>query len=199
MTALEVRGVTVRFGQGQQRLTAVDRVDLVVPEGTTVGLVGESGSGKSTLARALVGLVPIAAGEIVSRRRAVPRRRNGRVTDRRRRVQVIFQDPFSSLSPRMTVGAIFRGADRRGGIRRGGSARAGPRVPRPRPPRRRPRRPAAEPALRRPAPARGDRAGARRAARGADRRRDHVVARRVGAERRAQPDARPAAAARASR
>ena len=70
MTALEARGVTVRFGRGQRRLTAVDGVDLVVPERTTVGLVGESGSGKSTLARALVGLVPIAGGRGAARRRA---------------------------------------------------------------------------------------------------------------------------------
>ena len=123
MTALEARGVTVRFGHGQQRLTAVDRVDLAVPERTTVGLVGESGSGKSTLARALVGLVPLAAGEVLLDDERVRVARNGRVTDRRRRVQVIFQDPFSSLSPRMTIGAMLSEAlTVRGGY--GRSARA---------------------------------------------------------------------------
>ena len=107
MTALEARGVTVRFGHGLQRLTAVDRVDLAVPERTTVGLVGESGSGKSTLARALVGLVPLASGDVLLDDERVRVARNGRLADRRRRVQVIFQDPFSSLSPRMTVGAML--------------------------------------------------------------------------------------------
>ena len=105
MTALLARGITVRFGHGQRRLTAVDDVDIVVPERTTVGLVGESGSGKSTLARALVGLVPIAAGEVRLDDELVPVGRSGRVTDSRRRVQMIFQDPFSSLNPRMNVGA----------------------------------------------------------------------------------------------
>ena len=107
MTALEARGVTVEFGTGNRRLTAVDRVDLRVPEGTTVGLVGESGSGKSTLSRALVGLVPITEGEVLLDDEYVPIRRGGRVTDRRRRVQMIFQDPFASLNPRMTVGAAI--------------------------------------------------------------------------------------------
>ena len=55
MTTLAASALTVRFGQGERGLTAVDRVDLELPEGATVGLVGESGSGKSTLARALSG------------------------------------------------------------------------------------------------------------------------------------------------
>ncbi|HET7745487.1 MAG TPA: oligopeptide/dipeptide ABC transporter ATP-binding protein [Gaiellaceae bacterium] len=125
MTALETRGVTVRFGRGQRRLTAVDGVDLTVPERTTLGLVGESGSGKSTLARALVGLVPIAAGEVVIDDEAVPVRRSGRVTDQRRRMQMIFQDPFSSLNPRMTVGAVLAEALAvRGGVPRGARPQA---------------------------------------------------------------------------
>jgi peptide/nickel transport system ATP-binding protein len=120
VTAVDVRGVTVHFGRGTRRLTAVDRVELRVPERTTVGLVGESGSGKSTLARALVGLVPIAAGEVLLDDKRVPVKRGGRVADRRRRVQMIFQDPFSSLNPRMTAGAAIaealavRGARGRG-------------------------------------------------------------------------------------
>ncbi|HEY7207764.1 MAG TPA: ABC transporter ATP-binding protein [Gaiellaceae bacterium] len=107
MTTLETRGLTVRFGRGHRDLTAVDGVDLLVPEGTTVGLVGESGSGKSTIARALVGLAPIAEGEVLLDGERVPLRRGNRVADRRRRVQMIFQDPFSSLNPRMSVGAAI--------------------------------------------------------------------------------------------
>jgi peptide/nickel transport system ATP-binding protein len=79
--------LTVRYGSA----TAVDRVSLEIPPGTTVGLVGESGSGKSTLAKAIVGLVPIASGRIDG---IDPRRR-----------QIVFQDPYGSLNPRMTVGA----------------------------------------------------------------------------------------------
>ncbi len=121
MTTLAASALTVRFGQGERGLTAVDRVDLELPEGATVGLVGESGSGKSTLARALSGLVPIAGGEVLVDGAPVPKRHGGRAVDRRRRVQMIFQDPFASLNPRMTVGeAIGEAAGAgRGGARRG--------------------------------------------------------------------------------
>ncbi|HEX6762834.1 MAG TPA: ABC transporter ATP-binding protein [Gaiellaceae bacterium] len=119
MTRLAAAGVTVRFGHGERGLTAVDRVDLELPEGTTVGLVGESGSGKSTLARALTGLVPLSEGEVLLDGEPVPKRLGGRAVDRRRRVQMIFQDPFSSLNPRMTVGeAVGEAASVAGGGRR---------------------------------------------------------------------------------
>jgi peptide/nickel transport system ATP-binding protein len=104
MTTLAASAITVRFGHGERRLTAVDRVDLEVPEGATVGLVGESGSGKSTLARALTGLVPLAEGDVLLDGTPVRKRQGGRAVDRRRRVQMVFQDPFASLNPRMTVG-----------------------------------------------------------------------------------------------
>ena len=116
MTALETRGLTVRFGRGQSALVAVDGANLTVPEQTIVGLVGESGSGKSTLARAIVGLVPIAGGELLLDGVAVRHRRTGNVGGLNRRVQMVFQDPFSSLNPRMTVGnaiAEAAGAGRR--------------------------------------------------------------------------------------
>jgi peptide/nickel transport system ATP-binding protein len=120
VTALEARSVTVNFGAGRRRLTAVDRVDLVVPERSTVGLVGESGSGKSTLARAIVGLVPLAAGELRLDDQPVRVRRNGQIADRRHRVQMIFQEPLASLNPRMTVGAAIAEAI----VVRGGGGRA---------------------------------------------------------------------------
>jgi peptide/nickel transport system ATP-binding protein len=116
VTALETRGLTVRFGSGHSALTAVDRVDLEVPERTILGLVGESGSGKSTLARALVGLVPISDGDVLLDGVAARHRRTGYVSGLNRRVQMVFQDPFASLNPRMSVGAAIAeaaGAGRR--------------------------------------------------------------------------------------
>jgi len=100
MTALRVRDLSVRFdGAGGRSLTAVAGVDLDVPSGQVVGLVGESGSGKSTLARALVGLVPITGGSVELDGRPLDQRTKGR-----RRVQMVFQDPYASLDPRMTIG-----------------------------------------------------------------------------------------------
>ncbi|HZP71877.1 MAG TPA: oligopeptide/dipeptide ABC transporter ATP-binding protein [Gaiellaceae bacterium] len=110
----------MHFGRGRRRLTAVDSVDLDLAETQTLGVVGESGSGKSTLARALVGLAPIAAGAVVLDGERLRVSRDGHVVDRRRRIQMIFQDPFSSLNPRMTVGDAIGEAL---GVR-GGSVRA---------------------------------------------------------------------------
>jgi peptide/nickel transport system ATP-binding protein len=120
MTTLAASALSVRFGHGDRGLTAVDRVDLEVPAGATVGLVGESGSGKSTLARALSGLTPLAEGDVLLDGAPVRKRQGGRAVDRGRRVQMIFQDPFTSLNPRMTVGeAIGEASALRGGTRRG--------------------------------------------------------------------------------
>jgi peptide/nickel transport system ATP-binding protein len=106
MTELEVSGLSVRFGRGADAMLAVDRADLRIARGQVLGLVGESGSGKSTLGRALVGLVPLAGGEI--RYRGRPMRQGRPAGERSRRpVQMIFQDPYGSLNPRMTVGAAI--------------------------------------------------------------------------------------------
>jgi len=80
-------------------MTAVDRVSLTVPHGHVVGLVGESGSGKSTLARAAVGLTPLSEGRILLDGKPLSRRAGGH-----RPLQMVFQDPYSSLDPRMTIG-----------------------------------------------------------------------------------------------
>jgi peptide/nickel transport system ATP-binding protein len=86
-------------------MTAVDRVSLRVESGTVVGLVGESGSGKSTLARSAVGLVPVVEGGVFVAGEEVTSVGGARRPSDRKLVQLVFQDPFSSLDPRRTVGA----------------------------------------------------------------------------------------------
>jgi oligopeptide transport system ATP-binding protein len=107
---LEVRGLRKTFPVGgggfarRAQLVAVDDVDLEVDAGETVGLVGESGCGKSTLARVALRLIEPDAGEIRfdgKDLRALGRRE---LRAERRRMQIVFQDPFASLNPRMTVG-----------------------------------------------------------------------------------------------
>jgi peptide/nickel transport system ATP-binding protein len=100
MSTLELRSLTVRFGNGRHALTAVDGVDLSVPDGSVVGLVGESGSGKSTLARAVAGLTPVQSGQLLLDGQPLGNRRSRR---QRRQIQMVFQDPAASLNPRMTA------------------------------------------------------------------------------------------------
>jgi len=104
MSGLELCGLRVRFGVGRKALCAVDGVDLHVPTGTVVGLVGESGSGKTTLAKAVVGLAPVSDGRILLDGQVLAPGRGRSVIRRRRSVQLVFQDPYSSLNPRMRVG-----------------------------------------------------------------------------------------------
>lgn len=100
---LELRSVTVRYGAGSNSLTAVRSVSLSVPAASTVGLVGESGCGKSTLARAIVNLVPIVDGQVfVDGQDYTSSSRRDRA-EFRHRVQMVFQDPYASLNPRLTI------------------------------------------------------------------------------------------------
>jgi len=87
---------------------AVDGVALEVMRGETLGLVGESGCGKSTLARLVTGLLPATAGSIVFDGNDITKLRGGRLRRVRQKMQMIFQDPFASLDPRMTVGDILQ-------------------------------------------------------------------------------------------
>jgi oligopeptide transport system ATP-binding protein len=95
-----------RLRHQQHLLQAVDGVDLAMRRGEALALVGESGSGKSTLARALAGIQRLTRGEIILDGRVLPARRRSR-TDQRR-IQMVFQDPYSSLNPRLTVGGMLR-------------------------------------------------------------------------------------------
>jgi oligopeptide transport system ATP-binding protein len=97
--------IASRLRHEEHILRAVDGVDLELRRGESLALVGESGSGKSTFARALAGLVPLDQGEIRLDDRAMPKKRRSRRDQRR--VQMVFQDPYSSLNPRLTVGGML--------------------------------------------------------------------------------------------
>lgn len=117
--SLAFEGVTVRFGHGRRALTAVNGVSLTVPAGTITGLVGESGCGKSTLARAAAGLVPLSAGRVLVGGHPMPA---SLTAPARRSLQMVFQDPYSSLDPRMRIGDSIAEAIR--GIPRGAARNA---------------------------------------------------------------------------
>jgi len=85
---------------------AVDGVDLAVRRGRTLALVGESGSGKTTVGRTILRLIPATAGSVVFDGVDVFSLRGRELRALRRRMQIIFQDPYGSLNPRMTVGSI---------------------------------------------------------------------------------------------
>ncbi|MDQ7905120.1 ABC transporter ATP-binding protein [Phytohabitans sp. ZYX-F-186] len=94
-------------GRGQRRdLRAVDGVDLAVRKGTTHAIVGESGAGKSTLASILVGFTAPDRGTVHIGDTELTGRRRGRLREIRRHLQFVFQNPFTSLDPRFTVGRI---------------------------------------------------------------------------------------------
>src|SRR5215469_1329578 len=88
-------------------IRAVDDVSFAIPRGETLGLVGESGSGKSTIGRCLVRLYEPTGGHMYLEGRDLATVHGGQLRTLRRRVQMIFQDPFASLDPRMTVGALI--------------------------------------------------------------------------------------------
>ncbi|QFQ95228.1 ABC transporter ATP-binding protein [Streptomyces phaeolivaceus] len=105
---LEASGLRKEFrGRRRSRLLAVDDVSLRVHAGETLGVVGESGSGKSTLARLLVHAHPADGGTVRLGGEDVTRPSAAVLRELRRRVQMVFQDPYASLNPRMTVGDII--------------------------------------------------------------------------------------------
>jgi oligopeptide transport system ATP-binding protein len=108
---LDVRSLAVHFpvrGRGGAILRAVDDVSFSIGEGETLGVVGESGCGKSTLARALLGLVPVAAGSIRFAGRDYAGADERSLQPLRRAVRMVFQDPLASLNPRFTVRQCVR-------------------------------------------------------------------------------------------
>ena len=86
---------------------AVDRISFDIQRGETLGLVGESGCGKTTAGRTILRLVPATSGDVLFEGHSVLRMRVGELKHVRRNMQIIFQDPYGSLDPRMPIGAII--------------------------------------------------------------------------------------------
>jgi peptide/nickel transport system ATP-binding protein len=106
---LETVGVSKHFAEGgalqpRREVRAVDKVDLTLQRGETLGIVGESGSGKSTVARCVARLIDPSAGAILIENEDVASLPREKLRAVRRRVQMIFQDPYRSLNPRRSVG-----------------------------------------------------------------------------------------------
>jgi oligopeptide transport system ATP-binding protein len=95
------------FSRVKAHVKAVDDVSLTVEPGETLGLVGESGCGKTTLGRAVIRLIDPTAGRVVFEGEDITSLSGAVLRSRRRRFQMIFQDPYGSLNPRMTVGQII--------------------------------------------------------------------------------------------
>ncbi|TMB88361.1 MAG: ATP-binding cassette domain-containing protein [Chloroflexi bacterium] len=105
---VRVENVVKHFPAGLgQSVKAVDGVSFEIREGETLGLVGESGCGKSTLARLVTQLIPVSSGNVYYEDVELTKLRGEKLRQRRRQLQMIFQDPFASLDPRMTVGDII--------------------------------------------------------------------------------------------
>ena len=113
MSLLEIRNLKKHFPVGEGLFSrnkgavkAVDGVSLTVEEGETLGIVGESGCGKSTLGRTILRLVEPTSGEIYFQEKNLLTMSPRELRDTRRQMQIIFQDPYASLNPRMRVGDI---------------------------------------------------------------------------------------------
>ncbi len=113
MSLLEVKNLTKyfeisggflsRFTGGTKLLKAVDQISFFVPEGKTFGLVGESGCGKSTTARLITRLIQATSGEVYFGGKEILHLPKKQVRELRKHIQMIFQDPYASLNPRMRV------------------------------------------------------------------------------------------------
>ncbi len=114
MNLLEIQNLKVHFpvqqrlfGRAKEFVRAVDDVSFAIAPGETVGLVGESGCGKTTLGRAVIKLIDPTAGRIVFEGEDIAGLTGAQLRARRRRFQMIFQDPYGSLDPRLAVADII--------------------------------------------------------------------------------------------
>ena len=104
---LLVENLEVAYRKRGRVTKVIDGVSFSLAAGETLGLVGESGSGKTTIGRALLGLAPVAGGRIEFLGKDVTRLRRAERQRVARDLQVVFQDPYSSLNPAMTIGSIL--------------------------------------------------------------------------------------------
>ncbi|MFB7304729.1 ABC transporter ATP-binding protein [Heyndrickxia sporothermodurans] len=104
---IEVKNLKKYFGSGDQALKAVDGINLDIYPGETVGLVGESGCGKSTAGRTIIRLYEATEGEVLFKGKNIYENNSSEMAKVRKEIQLIFQDPYASLNPRMTVEEII--------------------------------------------------------------------------------------------
>ena len=104
---LDIRDLRKYFTVSGGQLHAVDDVSLTIPRGKTLGLVGESGCGKSTLGRVIIGLISATGGEVLFHGKDALKFNGRERAEFRKRAQIVFQDPFSSLNPRMSVSQLI--------------------------------------------------------------------------------------------
>ena len=104
---VDVRHLKKYFQTKRGLLHAVDDVSFQIPKGQTLGLVGESGCGKSTLGRVLIGLIEATGGEVLFKGKDCLDLNSSERSEFRKHAQIVFQDPFSSLNPRMSVSRLI--------------------------------------------------------------------------------------------
>ena len=100
---VETKGLTVEFTSNDGKIRAVDEVNLAIREGSTHGLVGESGSGKTTLGRSILQLIKKTSGQILLHGLPIQEESSLQKLHFRKSMQIIFQDPYASLNPRLTI------------------------------------------------------------------------------------------------
>jgi peptide/nickel transport system ATP-binding protein len=121
---IELRHLKRYFGHKDQPVRAVDDVSFAIRVGETLGLVGESGSGKSTIGRTVLRLIERTAGQVLYRGEDIAALSNERMRKLRSKLQIIFQDPYASLNPKMRISAILGEALSTHGLAKGPGARA---------------------------------------------------------------------------